>query len=124
VTNKHVDNVLTHVQRISVGIDNGLLEDETTDFDFLTPPTSPTTMQMALLTISNPDWCMTHEQVDGHEFLFHSRTLSSRLEPQTCLSQTSPAHSPSKRHHSEVDLDDDHPADIPVNPFPDPAPRS
>jgi hypothetical protein len=81
-------------------------------------------MQTALLNISNPDQCMTHEQVDGHEFSFHSRTPSSRPEPQTCLSQTSPAHSPSKQHHSEVDLDDDHPADIPVNPFPDPAPHS
>ena len=87
-TNKHVDNVLTHVQRIMVGIDDGLLEDATSDSNFLTPPTSPTPMWMAPIAISSPGQCTTDEAHD-HEFLFHSRAPSViLLESQTRSPET------------------------------------
>jgi hypothetical protein len=108
-TNKHVDNILTHVRRITVGIDDGLLMDATPDSDFPTPPTSPTPMQ--------------HD----HEFLFCSKVSSVTPELQDRSPETSPAPSapsPSKRRCSEVNCDDDDPSDTPINPFPDPAPRS
>jgi hypothetical protein len=125
-TNKHVDNILTHVRRITVGIDDGLLKDATPDSDFPTP-TSPTPMRMAPIAISNPDPHTTDDETHDHEFSFCSRAPSVTPELQDRSPETSPAPSapsPSKRRRSEVDLDDNDPSDTPINPFPDPAPRS
>lgn len=123
-TNKHVDIILTHVRRFTLGIDDGLLEDATPDSDFPTPPTSPTPMRTALIAISSPDQRTMDKEVYDHEFSFHSNRPSMITEPQTRPPETSPAPSPSKRRRSEVELDDDDPSDIPINPFPDPAARS
>jgi hypothetical protein len=106
------------------GIDDGLLEDATLDSDFMTPPTSPTPMRMALIAISSPDQHTMDKEVYDHEFSFHSNRPSMIMEPQTCSPETSPAPSPSKRQCSEVELNDDDPSDIPINPFPDPAAHS
>jgi len=126
-TNKHVDNILTHVQQITVGIDDGLLKDATPDSDFPTPPTSPTPMQMAPIAISNPNPHATDDETHNHEFSFCSRVPSVTPELQDHSPETSPTPStpsPSKRQCSEVDLNDDDPSNTPINPFPDPTPHS
>jgi hypothetical protein len=126
-TNKHVDNILTHVRQITVGVDDSLPTDVTPDPDFLTPPTSPTPMQMGPLAISNPGLHTRDDEVHDHDFSFYSRVPSVTPALQNRSSASSPAPSapsPSKRQCLEVELDYDNPSDIPINPFPDPAPRS
>ena len=80
-TNKHVDNILTHVQRITVGIDDGLLKDATPDSDFPTLSTS-TPMRTAPIAISNPDPHTADDETHDHEFLFCSRVPSVTPELQ------------------------------------------
>ena len=107
-----------------VGIDDGLLEDATSDSNFLTPPTSPTPMWMAPIAVSSPGQ-HTKDETHDHEFLFHSRAPSViLLESQTWSPRTFPTPSPSKRQYSEVKHDDDERSNTFINPFPDPAPRS
>lgn len=116
--NKHVDNVLTHVWQISIGLWDGLPEESMVLSNFPASQTSPTLIpagQTSTWLDCNPHMASV-EEVDDHEFLPHPR--SPLLIPTTPSHQslTSPTPSRLKRQHSDVEGDDD-PSNAPSNPF-------